>query len=54
MEPTSFLRDYWMARYHGFIQAPETTDPELTTVRKSKSGEAGAKPYDGPKRPDLY
>ncbi|MBV5313111.1 MAG: hypothetical protein JZU47_07425 [Prolixibacteraceae bacterium] len=53
-EPTSFLRDYWMARYHGFIQAPETKNPELILVSKSKPGLVGAKPYDGPKRPDLY
>jgi hypothetical protein len=54
MEPTRFLRDYWMARYYGIILVPETKDPELITVGKSKSGQFGAKPYDGPKRPDLY
>jgi hypothetical protein len=53
-EPTKFLRDYWMARYHGFIQAPETKKTELTTVSKSKARPVGAKPYDGPKRPDFY
>jgi hypothetical protein len=43
-----------MARYHGFIQAPETKTPELISVGKSKTGLVGAKPYDGPKRPELY
>lgn len=54
MEPTSFLRDYWMARYHGFISAPETTKSRLITVEKPTSGKVGAKPYDGPARPVLY
>jgi len=53
-EPTGFLRDYWMGRYHGFIQAPATSDPELISVNPSKSGNIGAKPYDGPGRPVLY
>lgn len=53
-EPTGFLRDYWMGRYHGFIQAPETKNRELITVEKSKFGQVGAKPYDGPGRPFLY
>jgi len=53
-EPTEFLRDYWMGRYYGFIEAPETKNPELITVEKSKSGQVGAKPYDGPDRPVLY
>ncbi|MGV8096611.1 MAG: hypothetical protein AB2L24_32545 [Mangrovibacterium sp.] len=53
-EPTEFIRDYWMGRYHGFIQAPETTDPELITVKPASQRMKGAKPYNGPKRPDLY
>jgi hypothetical protein len=53
-EPTEFLRDYWMARYHGFIMAPETTETELISVNQSESGHPGAKPYDGPGRPALY
>ncbi|HBE40183.1 MAG TPA: hypothetical protein DDW27_03100 [Bacteroidales bacterium] len=53
-EPTGFLRDYWMGRYHGFIQAPATSDPEFISVNPSKSGNIGAKPYDGPGRPVFY
>jgi hypothetical protein len=33
-EPTEFVRDYWMGRYHGFIQAPVTTDADLTSVER--------------------
>lgn len=53
-EPTAFLRDYWMARYHGFILAPEVTEPEWITVSPSGKKIQGAKPYDGPQRPDFY
>lgn len=53
-EPTEFVRDYWMGRYHGFIQAPVTADAGLIPVDPVKPGALGAKPYDGPKRPDLY
>ena len=52
-EPTGFLRDYWMGRYHGFIQAPVTTDPELISVTEQSSGPKGAKPYDGPGMPEF-
>jgi hypothetical protein len=53
LEPTGFLRDYWMGRYHGFIKAPKATDPQLITVGKLPPGEYGAKPYDGPDRPEI-
>ncbi|MBN1353008.1 hypothetical protein JXJ21_26695 [candidate division KSB1 bacterium] len=53
MEPTSFLRDYWMGRYHGFITAPTVTDPELISVPQRKGRTFGAKPYGGPKRPVI-
>lgn len=53
-EPTGFLRDYWMARYHGFIHAPETNKPELISVTPSELKQPGAKPYDGPERPVFY
>ena len=40
-----------MGRYHGMIDAPDTTDPSLLTVT-GESGEAPkAKPYGGPPRP---
>lgn len=55
MEPTGFLRDYWMGRYHGIIEAPVVTDADLLNVPKSKVDNAqGAKPYNGPGRPKLY
>lgn len=53
-QPTEFLRNYWMGRYYGFIQAPETTNLELTTVRSSEQMNKGAKPFDGPQRPVVY
>jgi hypothetical protein len=52
-EPSGFLRDYWMGRYYGMIEAPETTDPELISVEKRKDYHPGAKPWDGPPRPDV-
>ena len=52
MEPTGFLRDYWMGRYHGIIEAPSTTDKNLISVEK-RDGKLGAKPYDGPDRPKM-
>ncbi|HSO88096.1 MAG TPA: hypothetical protein VLQ91_16210, partial [Draconibacterium sp.] len=54
MEPTSFLRDYWMGRYFGFISAPETKDPKLTKVEPRTGQKFGAEPYNGPARPELY
>jgi hypothetical protein len=53
-QPSEFLRDYWMARYHGFILAPAAKDPELISVKPSVSGNKGAKPYNGPGRPVFY
>ena len=54
VEPVWFLRDYWMGRYYGFIQAPSTNNPELLSVPKSDSSPVGAKPYDGPAMPEFY
>ncbi len=51
-EPTGFLRDYWMGRYHGFITAPETTDPALISVKPGTEPK-GAKPFDGPNMPPV-
>jgi len=53
MEPTGFLRDYWMGRYHGFIEAPITSESKLISVQPRKGKTFGAKPYDGPDRPDF-
>lgn len=53
MEPTGFLRDYWMGRYHGFIEAPATNDPDLLTVKPRTGQKFGAEPYNGPARPEF-
>ncbi len=52
MEPTGVLRDYWMGRYHGFIEAPTTTDRKLLSVEPRAGRKFGALPYKGPGRPD--
>ena len=54
MEPTGFLRDYWMGRYHGFIEAPEVQDEALLTVERHPGLQLGAPPYTGPPRPKLH
>ena len=54
MEPTGFLRDYWMGRYHGFIEAPKTSDPNLISVKPRTGKIFGAAPYDGLDRPDVF
>ncbi len=54
MEPTGFLRDYWMGRYHGFILAPETNDKNLISVERNPGLNLGAEPYKGPERPKFY
>lgn len=53
MEPTGFIRDYWMGRYHGFIKAPETNDPALISVDPAMQPGKGAAPYNGPERPVI-
>jgi len=53
MEPTGFLRDYWMGRYHGFIESPTTQKPNLISV-KPRGKQFGAEPYDGPDKPKIY
>ncbi len=51
--PTGFLEDYWMGRYHGFLEAPTTTDPAELSVGPARGQHHGARPYDGPPRPDA-
>jgi hypothetical protein len=54
MEPTGFLRDYWMGRYHGIIEAPSTDKKELISITMQSRGKQGAIPYDGAGRPKIY
>lgn len=50
--PLGWLEDYWMGRYYGFIEAPTTQDPVLLDLSPRTIPAAGAKPYDGPPRPE--
>jgi len=54
IEPGAWLLAYWMGRYHGFITAPETTDPALLKVDRTRNKHFGAKPYVGPPRPESF
>ncbi len=49
--PNTWLESYWMGRYFGFIEAPETDDPALLDIEDSPLMQRGATPYDGPPRP---
>jgi hypothetical protein len=49
--PIGWLEDYWMGRYYGFIQAPQTNDPGLTAIPPSSDSQQHAAPYSGPPRP---
>jgi hypothetical protein len=51
-DPSAFIDTYWMARYYGMILPPDTKDPKHLTVEK-RNVQLGAKPYDGPQRPDV-
>ena len=51
--PIGWLEDYWMGRYYGFIEAPKTSDPALTTVEPGTGQRLGAAQYDGPPRPKV-
>jgi len=53
MEPLGFIRDYWMGRYYGFIEAPEVTDKKLVQSSSDQLITQGTAPYSGPKRPEI-
>jgi len=53
VEPSGWLLAYWMGRYHGFIEAPTTTDASLLTVERNRQQSLGAKAYAGPPRPEF-
>ena len=54
IHPSAWLLAYWMGRYHGFIEAPRTTDPALLTVERNQTRLLGARPYSGPPRPGGF
>jgi len=47
---SGWLEAYWMGRHFGYITAPRTDDPALTSVPE-RDAQLGAPPYDGPPRP---
>jgi hypothetical protein len=49
--PIGWLEDYWMGRYYGFIEAPKTQDPTLTSAPTRELRPRTAAPYNGPARP---
>ena len=49
--PATWLDTYWMGRYYGFIEAPDTDDPTLTGIEDRPLRQLGAAPYAGPERP---
>ena len=51
--PVGWLEDYWMGRYYGIIDAPETNDPALITVPSDAGTHQWAKPYSGTPRPKI-
>jgi len=53
VEPSGWLMAYWMGRYYGFIAAPAATDPALLMVAGPGLRGPGARPYEGPPRPEI-
>lgn len=51
-DPSGFIDAYWMARYYGMILPPDVNDSRLLTVEQ-RARTLGAKPYQGPPRPDV-
>lgn len=49
--PNAWLESYWMGRYYGFIEAPDTDDPALLSIEDRPLEQRGAAPYAGPPRP---
>jgi len=54
VEPSGWLVAYWMGRYFGFIEAPRVTDPGLVSVERNRGKTFGARPYNGPARPESF
>ncbi|MBT6007226.1 MAG: hypothetical protein HOG79_16015, partial [Prolixibacteraceae bacterium] len=53
MEPSAYIRDYWMGRYHGLIDSPTTDNPDLISVKPRTGQQFGAEPYNGSDRPEI-
>lgn len=53
VDPSGWLDAYWMGRYYGMIEAPETQDPALLAVAP-RTDQPGAPPYEGPARPPVF
>lgn len=53
MEPLGFIRDYWMGRYYGFIEAPDVIEENLLQRSGSQLSNKGAVPYSGSNRPKI-
>lgn len=51
--PSQFIMNYWMARYHGFITEEEKPLKLPGNINLQKKND-GAAPYDGPAIPKLY
>ncbi len=53
VEPSGWLLAYWMARYHGMIEAPVGHAATMKVPNIKVSTKSGAKPYSEPERPEL-
>ena len=49
--PSFWLEEYWMGRYYGLIEPPQTREAAATTLSPRNRKPVGAAPYDGPARP---
>jgi hypothetical protein len=53
-EPVRYIHDYWMGRYFGLIEAPESNNRHLISVERRPGMQKGAAPYSGPPRPEVF
>lgn len=53
VEPSGWLVAYWMGRFHGFITGPERDVSVDVQIPMQRGSLPGARPYDGPLRPEL-
>ncbi len=50
--PNEWLETYWMGRFFGLIEAPDTDDPALLEAELEVDEALVAPPYEGPDRPE--